>query len=109
MDAVMLKRNLPTFFEFVERLKKALQKPKLPKHLQPFSLAPLYVQLGLNSALIVTNLWLIWNKDEFMTDVGPAIPMTICLLFLFFVAVSAFQMRTRFVKGRGSRLAKLNL
>jgi hypothetical protein len=108
MNTVALKRNLPTFFGFIEKRRKLRQK-RLPKHLQPLPLWPVWFQVALNFLLIGTNLTLIWNKDEYLTDVGPSIPMIVGLLFLFYAVISAFQLRSQFFKGRGARLVKIDI
>ena len=107
MNTATMKRNLPTLYQLLHsRQKKRLQQ--LPKHLQPISLWPLRFQIFMNVVFIFTQITLLVKRDDFLTEVGPAIPMIISLLFLFYAVVSAFQARSSFHKGRGARLAKAN-
>jgi hypothetical protein len=107
LDPATIKRHLPTFSGFVERRKKT-QRNRLPKHLRPPVVWPLYVHLALNSGLIVAMCTLMLNLDEYATDTGPAIAMGVCMLLLFYTVPSAFRLKTRYLQLRGRRRAKLN-
>ena len=66
------------------------------------------LQIIFNLAIFIALLTLILNKDEYVTDAGPAITMVICLMGLIYTVISGFKMRTRYQNTRGARLAKLN-
>ena len=102
-----LKTYLPTFFTYLEKRKTA-SKNRLPKHLRPPSLWPLGAQLLLNLANIVALLTLILNKDDYLSDAGPAITMIVCLLVTIYTFVEGYQLDRRHRKIRGRRLARLN-
>jgi hypothetical protein len=107
VDPIALKRHVPTFFGFVER-RQAARRNRLPKHLRPIVLWPLYLQIVLNTTLIITLSTLMLNKDEYLTDAGPAIVMAICLVMLFYTVSSAFKLKVRYAQIRGRRLSRLN-
>jgi len=107
MDEIKLKRNIPTFMAFWERRRKA-SRNRLPKHLRPPSVWPIWIQLLLNIGIIVALCTLMLNKDDYLTDAGPAITMILCLLMLIYTIYEGLHMRDRYQKTKGHRLATLN-
>jgi len=107
MDTAELKRKLPTFVGWWERRRQAARN-RLPKHLRPPALWPIGLQIVLNLAIMIALLTLISNRDDYVTDAGPAITMVICLLFLIFTVIEGFKMRAQYKGTRGQRWAKLN-
>jgi hypothetical protein len=108
MENLTLKQRLPTFFGYLER-RRERKKNQLPKHLRPVSRWPLVFHLALNIGIFLTLLTLVINQDDYVTDAGPAVIMVICLLLLIYALISAFQLRQRFEKLKGHRLAQINL
>ena len=49
------------------------------------------------------------DRDDYVSEAGPAIALVICLLLLIYALISAVRMRRAFEKTRGLRLAKINL
>ena len=43
------------------------------KHLRPLPRGPVLFQLVLNAAIGFTLCWLMWNRDEFMSEAAPAV------------------------------------
>jgi hypothetical protein len=108
MDKIDIKTHLPTLSQFLEKRRKA-KANQLPKHLRPPEIRPVWVQLVLNSALIITLCNLMVDRDDFMSEAGPAITLVICLLLLIYTLITAMRMRHTYDKSRGEKLAKLNV
>lgn len=102
-----LKKALPTFFGYWERRSLAA-KNRLPKHLRPLPRWPLLIQLALNTGIIAALAVLMINKDDFVTDAGPAAVLVICLLLIIYTLISGFQLKHRYQNVQGHRLAVLN-
>jgi hypothetical protein len=102
------KKHLPTLNAWLER-RRVARLNQLPKHLQPVSIRPILLQLVLNTAIIVTFSILMLNKDEYVSNAGPAMGLVICLLFLFYTVPSSYRLHRRHKGVRGQRLAKLNI
>jgi len=49
------------------------------------------------------------DRDDFMSEAGPAITLVICLLFLIYTLITALRMRHLYENSRGQKLAKLNV
>jgi hypothetical protein len=96
MDKAELKRKIPTFIGYWEKRQLAARN-RLPKHLRPPARWPIVVQMALNIAILITLSTLMMNKDEYVTDAGPAITV-----------IEGFQMKNRYINTRGARLAKFN-
>ena len=107
MDAIQLKTKLPTFLGWWEKRQKA-KRNQLPKHLRPLPVWPIWIQIVLNIAIFSALVTLMTNKDDYVTDAGPAITMVVCLLFLIFTVIEGFKIRSTYKNMRGQRLAKLN-
>jgi hypothetical protein len=107
MDIAKLKAHLPTIPQYLEKRRKAKQN-RLPKHLRPLDVWPLWVQIALNSGLIMTLYNLMVNRDDYLSEAGPALVMVGCLLLLIYTLISAVQKRHIYHNIRGQRLAKLN-
>ena len=108
MKREALKKHIPTVVGYLERREEA-KRNRLPKHLRPLPRWPLFLQIGLNVGIFITLCWLMINRDEFMTEATPALGLVICLLLLIYTLISALQLRQRYAKLPGQRLAKLNL
>ena len=108
MDKAKIKTYLPTVLNYLENRKKA-KANQLPKHLRPPEVRPLWIQLILNSAIIVTLCNLMVDRDDFMSEAGPAITLVICLLLLIYTLITALRLRHTYEKTRGQKLAKLNV
>jgi hypothetical protein len=108
MDAMTLKKALPTFSEAIDRWRKKRHN-RLPKHLRPPEIWPLWLQIAFNSGLIIALSSMIIDQDDYLSDAGPAIGMVVCFLFLVYTVISSLQMRVRFQGIRGAKLAKVNL
>jgi len=107
MNTAKIKTHLPTVSRYLEKRKKAKQN-RLPKHLRPPEIWPIWIQLVLNSALIITLANLMVDRDDFLTEAGPAIALVVCFLVLIYTLISAVRMRHFYDNLRGQRLAKLN-
>lgn len=107
MDEMKLKRNIPTFMAYWERRRKAARN-RLPKHLRPLAVWPVWVQLILNIAIMVTLCTLMLNKDDYLTDAGPAITMILCLILLIYTIYEGLHMRDRYKNIKGQKLAAIN-
>ncbi len=103
-----LKEKMPTFAAYFEK-RRAAKMNQLPKHLRPLSQWPIRFQVMLNTALILTLCWLMLNQDEFITEAAPAMVMVVCFLLLIFSLIEAFQLRNKYQKVPGERLAKINM
>jgi len=107
MDMDKLKERLPTLPNFLDKRRKA-KANRLPRHLRPPELRPIWLQLLLNSAIIVVLFNLMVDRDDFMSEAGPAIALVVCLLLLIYSLISGVRLRHEFNKIRGQKLAKLN-
>jgi hypothetical protein len=108
MNTEKMKSHLPTFSGYLEKRRKAKQN-RLPKHLRPPEIWPIWLQVVLNSGLIITLSNLMVDRDDYLTEAGPAIILVICFLLLIYTLISAFRLRRTYDNIRGQRLAKLNL
>jgi hypothetical protein len=107
MDKSKLREKLPTIPNYLEKRRKAREN-RLPKHLRGPEVWPIWVQILLNSALVVTLYNLMVSRDDYLTEAGPAIVMVGCLLLLIYTLISALRLRHIYQKIRGARLAKIN-
>jgi hypothetical protein len=105
--AAKIKLRLPTIFAYLEKRRKAKQN-QLPKHLRPPVIWPIWIQIALNSGLLVTLCNLIIDRDDYLSEAGPAIILVICFLLLIFTLIEAVRYRRFYDKIRGKRLAKIN-
>jgi hypothetical protein len=108
MDKAKIKMHLPTLSHYLEK-RRVAKTNQLPKHLRPPEIRPVWIQIFLNSALIVTLCNLMVDRDDFMSEAGPAITLVICLLLLIYTLITALRMRHTYDKTRGQKLAKLNV
>ena len=108
MDTAKIKAHLPTVSTYLEKRRKARQN-QLPKHLRPPVVWPIWVQIALNSGLIIGVWNLIVSRDDFMTEAAPAIGLVACFMVMIYTLISAVRMRRFYDKGRGRRLARINL
>lgn len=102
-----MKEHIPTFVGIYEKRKLA-KKNRLPKHLRPISLWPIAGQMALNIGILSALLNVIVNKDEYLTDAGPAISMVVCLLLLIYTVISAVHLKKLHTSSRGAKLARIN-
>ena len=107
IDKAALKTKLPTFVGYWERRQKAAYN-RLPKHLRPPAIWPIGIQVVINAAVFVTLVTLMVNKDEYVTEAGPAITMVLCLLVLIYTVINGVRMRNDYRNIRGQGLAKFN-
>lgn len=107
MNKAKLKAHLPTIPAYLEKRRKQKEN-QLPKHLRPAPLWPLGVQIAMNSALIITLYNMMIDRDDYLSEAGPAIVLVICLLVLISTFINAFRMRGRFHAGKARRWAKVN-
>jgi hypothetical protein len=107
MDSIKMKQYLPTMAAYWDKHRKARQN-RLPKHLRPPVIWPIWVQIALNSGMIIALSNLMIGRDDYLTEAGPAIAMTLAFLFMIFTLIEAVRYRRRYVKIRGARLAKIN-
>ncbi len=107
MDTPKIKTYLPTLPKYFEKRRQSKQN-RLPKHLRPPEIWPMWVQIILNSGLIVTLSNLMVDRDEYLSEAGPALVLVGCLLLLIYTLISAFQKRHIYASGRGKKLVKLN-
>ena len=103
-----IQQALPTLHNYLQKRKEAT-KNQLPKHLRPLPRWPIFVQITLNLAIILTLSSLMMNRDDFVTEAAPAIGLVLCLLFLIYTLISALQLRQRYQKVSGARWVKINL
>ena len=92
MDKAKIKAHLPTIPQYLEKRRKA-KANQLPKHLRPPEIRPLWVQIILNSAIIITLFNLMVDRDDFMSEAGPAIALVVCLLLLIYTLITAMRLR----------------
>jgi hypothetical protein len=108
MDAAKIKTYLPTLVAWWAKRRKEKQN-RLPRHLRPPAIWPLWIQIALNTGLIVILCNLMINRDDYLSEAGPAIAMGICFLFLIYTIIEAVRMRRFYDKMRGVKLAKANI
>ena len=103
-----IKAHLPTVAGYLEKRNRT-KLNQLPKHLRPPEIWPLWIQVALNTGLII-GLWnLTVDRDDFLTEAGPAIALVVCFLVLIYTLISAVRLRAFYEKTRGQRLSKINL
>lgn len=107
MDKAKIKAHLPTIPGYLEKRRKA-KANQLPKHLRPPEIYPIWIQIILNIGVMVTLLNLIVDRDDFMSEAGPAVGLVVCLLLLIYTLITALRLRHAYDKTRGQKLAKIN-
>ncbi len=107
MDKKKLKEHLPTIPNYLEKRRKAKEN-QLPKHLRPIPVWPIGVQMILNAALILTLYNMMIDREEYLTEAGPAIVLVVALLVLISTFINAFRLKRRYAGIKGSRLTKIN-
>lgn len=107
MNTNKMKTHLPTVAAYMDKRRKAKEN-RLPKHLRPLPTWPIWIQLFLNSALVIALFNMMVDRDDYLTEAGPAIALVACLLLLIYTLISSIQLRRRYYNIRGARLAKLN-
>jgi hypothetical protein len=100
--------RLPTLTRILENRQKA-KRNRLPKHLRPIPLWPIGVQMVLNAGLGITLTNLMLDRDEYLSEFGPAIALVACLLLLIYTLISAVRLRRLHDQTRGQKWAKINL
>ena len=108
MDRLTFKQVLPTLAGYLEK-RRAAARNRLPKHLRPLPRWPILLQMALNLGLIVTLSTLMINRDDYLTEAGPAAGLVVCLLLLIYTLISALQLRHQYQKAPGYRLTVVNL
>jgi hypothetical protein len=107
MDVAPMKTVSPTLAAWWEKRQKAKHN-RLPKHLRPPEVWPIWIQIALNVGLIVMLANMMIDRDDYLTEAGPAIGMIVAFLFLIFTVIEGIRYRRHYDKIRGSRLAKFN-
>lgn len=107
MDMNKWMAYLPTVSAYV-RKRRLAKHNRLPKHLRPPEIWPLWIQIALNSGLIIALCNLMIGRDDYLTEAGPAVAMVVCFLFQIFTLIEAVRYRRHYAKTRGSRLAAVN-
>ena len=108
MDVAKIRKHLPTVAAWWDRRRKEKEN-RLPRHLRPPAIWPLWIQVALNIGLIVTLWNLMIGRDDYLTEAGPAITMGICFLVLIFTIIESVRMRRFYDKRRGVKLSKVNM
>jgi len=108
MDSKAIKRISPTVGNWLDRRAEA-RKKRLPEHLRPRPLWPVWIQIFLNIAIAYTLIHLMFNRDEYFTETGPAFIMGICTFLLIFAIIEGIRYRTLYKGTKGARLAKINV
>lgn len=107
MDQSSLKRHVPTVTRWLERRAEG-KRNRLPAHLRPRPVWPIWIQVLLNLALIYTFFHLMLNRDEFFSDTGPASVLAVCTLVLIGTIIEGLRYRKLYHGKPGARLAKTN-
>lgn len=107
MNLTTLKRYVPTFMAYWEKRQRAARN-KLPKHLRPPAVWPAWIQILVNLSVIFALWTLMVNKDEYLTEAGPAITLVVCLLLLIYTVINAVRMRVHYRQTPGQRWATVN-
>ncbi len=108
MEKNKLRKHLPTIPAYLDKRRKA-KLNQLPKHLRPLPIWPLWLQLALNCGLIITLYNMMVDRDDYVSEAGPAIGLVVCILLLIYTFISAFRLKHRHAGARGGRLATLNI
>src|SRR5882757_3176957 len=97
MDTAKIKKHLPTIPGYIEKRRKAKQN-RLPKHLRPPEIWPIWIQILLNIGLIVALSNMMVDRDDYVTEAAPAIALVVCFLLQIYTLISAFRLRNFFAK-----------
>ena len=108
MRSKLVNRHMPTLSQWVDK-RAAIKRNRLPEHLRPRPIWPLWIQIILNLSIAYTLAHLMWNRDEYFTETGPAFIIGICIFLLIFTMIEGLTYRTRYRGKPGGRLAKINL
>ena len=108
MRLKLVNRYMPTVAQWLDK-RAAAKRNRLPEHLRPRPVWPLWIQIILNAAIAYTLVHLMWNRDEYYTETGPAFIIGICIFLLIFTLIEGLTYRTRYRATSGARLAKINL
>ena len=99
MDVARIKTIFPTLSAWREKQRKEKQN-QLPKHLRPPEIWPIWIQIALNVGLIVMLCNMMIDRDDYLTEAGPAIGMIVAFLFLIFTVIEAVRYRRHYEKIR---------
>ena len=103
-----IERHVPTLHRWLEKRADA-RKRRLPPHLRPRPVWPIWVQLVLNIVIAYTLMHLMFNRNEYFTETGPALMLGLCTFLLIFTIIEGLRYRKRYAGKPGARLAKINV
>ena len=103
-----LKRYVPTVAQWLQK-RADVKKNRLPEHLRPRPVWPVWIQIALNILIAYTLLHLMLNRDEYFTETGPAFTLGVCTFMLIFTIIEGIRYRNRYRGKPGAKLAKINL
>src|SRR4051812_32944489 len=103
MNSARIKTHLPTVSAYIEKRRREKQN-RLPKHLRPPAIWPIWIQIALNRGLIITLANMMVDRDDYVSEAGPAIALIVCFLLLVYALISAVRMRRFYEKTNGRRL-----
>jgi hypothetical protein len=108
MRSKLVNRHMPTMAQWLDK-RAAVKRNRLPDHLRPRPVWPLWIQIVLNIGIAYTLIHLMFNRDEYYTETGPAFIIGVCLFLLIFTIIEGLTYRTRYRGKPGARLAKINV
>ena len=74
-STIDVKRYVPTLAHWLAR-RAETRRNRLPGHLRPLAVWPIWIQLVLNALIAYTLTHLMLNRDEYFTETGPAFNCT---------------------------------
>jgi hypothetical protein len=107
MRSKLVNRHIPTMAQWLDK-RAAAKRNRLPEHLRPRPVWPVWIQIFLNLGIAYTLMHLMFNRDEYYTETGPAFVIGICLFLLIFTIIEGLTYRARYRGKPGGRLAKIN-
>jgi hypothetical protein len=103
-----LARHLPTVATWLEQRAEG-KRNQLPEHLRPRPVWPIWIQIVLNVGLAYTLCHLMFYRDDYFTEAGPASILGICTFLLIFTIIEGIRYYRHYRGRDGQRLSTVNL
>ena len=104
----LLHKILPTLAQHLDA-RAEQERNQLPNHLRPRPLWPIGLQIVLNLGIAYTFLHLMWNREDYFTEGGPAAVIALTMFLLIASLMTALRYRRRYAGTAGQRWATINV
>ena len=103
-----LARHLPTLANWLDQRAEE-KRNQLPEHLRPRPNWPIWIQIVLNLGIIYTLCHLMFYRDDYFTEAGPASVLGICTFLIIFTIIEGIRYFRRYRGLEGQKLSTINM